>query len=351
MIDFNKISMINIGKLYDFLQRNEQMSKRLVRQLWKSIFVLGASYILASSLTSLMMVMFFNPVSIFPPRVKVTSSAAVKVEVPQSINYRTLRKVVTGRNIFNSTGELPDESASGGAGEGTNASSAFNRDAACNKTALNIELLGLIYMQHDPATSIATIQEKGINYADIYHPGDSIIGADRAVVFDITQHQVIINNNGVKECLDLEDIDKAVAKKFSSATAAAALAAGGSLTGGKEGGDANAAVDYHHFTLEPDFVEKAVGPGFGKILQAGRLVPFNKDNQMIGFKLINVEQGSIFTKIGLAAGDVITKVNDISMAQPDQGFALYQALQDSREIRVEYLKGGAQPTTLTIDIK
>ena len=269
--------------------------------------------------------------------------------MPQNLNYRTLRKVVTGRNIFNSTGELPDESASGGAGEGSNASSAFNRDAACNKTTLNIELLGLIYMQHNPDLSIATIQEKGIGYGDIYHAGDSIIGVDRAVVFEITQHQVIINNNGVKECLDLENIDQAVAKKFSGAAAAAAGAI--PVPGTAHPGEGGSSADYHHFTLEPDYVEKSVGPGFGKILEAGRLVPYNKDNQMIGFKLINVEAGSIFTKIGLGSGDVITKVNDISMAQPDQGFALYQALQDSREIRVEYLKGGTSPTTLTIDIK
>jgi type II secretory pathway component PulC len=123
-------------------------------------------------------------------------------------------------------------------------------------------------------------------------------------------------------------------------------------SGGKgSAGESATGADYRHYTLDPDYVEKSVGPGFGKILEAGRLVPYNKDNQMVGFKLINVEPGSLFTKIGLAGGDVITKVNDISMAQPDQGFALYQALQDSREIRVEYLKGGAQPTTLTIDIK
>jgi hypothetical protein len=44
-------------------------------------------------------------------------------------------------------------------------------------------------------------------------------------------------------------------------------------------------------------------------------------------------------------------VNGTSMLQPEQGFAFYQALQEEREIRLEYLKNGKDPTTVTIEIK
>jgi signal peptidase I len=68
-------------------------------------------------------------------------------------------------------------------------------------------------------------------------------------------------------------------------------------------------------------------------------------------RVIGVKKDSLWEKIGLSSGDVITGVNGISMSQPDQGFALYQALQDDREIRVELLKQGNAPTTINVEIK
>jgi general secretion pathway protein C len=335
--------VIDLHKLYFLMMQQHERSLKLIPYFAKAVFIVLIAYLLSSTITA-----FFVPLlstSAMPPtKAAAIPAASMRVAASKPINHRDLRKIVKDRNIFNSEGAFPDEpnievGAAGGA--------VFNQNAPCSKTSLNIELLGIIYQRG--GQSLATIQEKGVGYADIYQVGDTIVGSERAVIFDITQWEVIINNAGTKECLELENVDKAVQAKFQTPGAADAGLAG--LSSSKPADQGASSGEYQHYTLTPDYVEKALGPGFGKILEAGRLVPHNKDGQMIGFKLINVEADSLFRKIGLGNGDVITKVNDISMAQPDQGFAFYQALQDSREIRVEYLKGGNQPSVLTVEIK
>ncbi len=91
--------------------------------------------------------------------------------------------------------------------------------------------------------------------------------------------------------------------------------------------------------------------GFFDILTKGRLIPHNDAaDQMVGFKLIGVDSSSLFGKICLKNGDVITQVNDTSMQQADQGFALYQAFQDERDVRISYLSQGKDATMVTVKI-
>ena len=50
---------------------------------------------------------------------------------------------------------------------------------------------------------MATLQEKGYSEADIYREGEAIIGSEHATVARIERNRVVVNNNGVKECLEL----------------------------------------------------------------------------------------------------------------------------------------------------
>ena len=203
-------------------------------------------------------------------------------------------------------------------------------------------MVGTIYLGRG-AESLATVKEKGYNIADIYREGDQIIGQSGALIHGIFPKKVVINNNGKKECLEF--VSKKSFASSSSPTIDMGSAADDLDDDQPPPGSGSTVV------LESAYVEESLGPGFSKILEAGRLVPHNVEGKMVGFKLIGVKSGSLWQKAGLSSGDVLTGVNDVSMAQPDQGFAVYQALQDSREIRVEVLKGGKKPSTISIEIK
>lgn len=267
------------------------------------------------------------------------SLAGKNPRVDNRMNYRDLRKDVLKRNIFNSKGEVPDESTpevDTGAKPGD-----FNASAPCQKSGLNLELLGTIILGAGGG-SLATVREKGYNIADIYRAGDVVHGNSQATVFAVEKNRVVINNNGVKECLEKKKPRRGFASSSPSPPSRPPPADDGME---EEGGSAS------HFVLEQAYVEEALGPGFSKILESGRLVPHNREGKMRGFKLIGVKPDSLFRKVGLGSGDVITGVNNTSMTQADQGFTIYQALQDEREIRVDYLQKGKTPSTLTIEIK
>ena len=339
----------------DLQQIFETAQKRLLKNrarllLWsKGIIVVVGAYLSASTLSATVIGYLGKAAIDHRPNFKASSSS---LRVKKLVNYRDLRKIVEGRNVFNSDGEFPVEEEREEKEEEKVENVTFDQHAQCRQSSLNLTLVGTIYLA-DKSQSLATIKEKGYNVADIYKEGDAIIGQEEATVFAITPLKVVLNNNGSKECLEL--VQKEIQRKSSR-----------SLTFGFDDNEDEfgeemenegfedeemAVAKSANVVLERSFVESSLGPGFSKVLEDGRLVPFDKDGKMTGFKIIGVRPKSIWRRIGLNNGDVITGVNDISMAQPDQGFALYQALQESGEIRLRILKSSKLPRTINVEIK
>lgn len=324
------LNAIRWGDISSYLRKNDKTLKVVLNYASICGVILFVSYMIASIISSVAVMFLADAAMGRPPAGDVASVKRPKIG--SDTNYTALRKTIVDRNVFNSKGELPDEALEGEGGK----SGQFNPNDVCHKSAMPLALMGTIYLGSS-GDSLATIKDSGYNEADIYRKGDRIIGYEQALVFDIQHQKVILNNNGVKECLDVQAV-----KGINLGTTMSPGATGGA--GGGGGGSSS-------YVLEASFVEDALGPGFSKILEVGRLVPEIKDGQQKGFKLVGVKNESLWRRVGLNNGDVLTAVNGISMAQPDQGFAVYNALQDQREIRVEFLKNGSDPSTSTIEIK
>lgn len=320
-------------KLLQFWQDNDDLLKKIGLRLAKVSVILLTSFALASTVSSFFVGVIAKDAIKSVPLKK---TKADNLNIRKTLNYRQLRKSVTGRNIFNSEGELPDETDVGR--EEKKEVVKFNIMDKCSKSSLNLELQGIIYSA-DPSSSLATIREKGYDIADIYRAGDVILGNDNVVVYLVEKERVILNNDGVKECLEI----KGNSKKFANSPKTSIRK---KIKSTEEPTEALDTVQ-----LNTDFVTEALGPGFSRILESGRLVPYSKDGGMLGFKLIGVKSGSLWNKIGLNNGDVITNVNGSSMAQPDKGFTLYEALQNDQEIRLDFLRKGKSPTNISIEIR
>ncbi|SME95416.1 type II secretion system protein N [Pseudobacteriovorax antillogorgiicola] len=321
-------------KILVYWKNNEDLGRRLAEVGARSGVVLFLSYMAASTVSSFLIGFISGP-AIQP--IRSVGLQADRPDVRKTLNYRQVRKDVVKRNIFNSTGELPDESDPSANQERPMAE--FNVNDKCNKSSLPLELVGIIYSAN-PASALASVKEKGYNIADIYRAGDPILGHEAANVYAVQPSRLVINNNGVKECLEIKSQK---GRSFSSSPTR--------TTTEPVKSDPPPSDDLATVQLESSFVEESLGPGFAKILESGRLVPYNRDGSMIGFKLIGVKAKSLWKKAGLNSGDVITSVNGVSMAQPDKGFEFYTALQNEREIRVEYLKKGKSPSNISIEIK
>lgn len=316
------------------LKKGQELWELCHQSVYSGAIIIVASYILASIVSAIAMS------NLLERSLKAPALAARDLGGDENIsgkrpNYRNIQKTVLKRNLFNSEGKLPDESSPE---EEQKKSIIFDARGPCKKPTLNVELVGTIFLG-DATQSLAAIKEKGFEDPDIYHVGETIIGQDQARVYSIERQRVVLNNNGVKECLELGEAAEQTAQ---------------AQKGGEEGakdGDGKAGGDEGSCTLESSYVEKELGPGFGKIVQAARLVPNTVDNAINGFKIFSIDPNSLFGKVGLKNGDVITQVNDTSLKQPEQGFALYQAFQDEREVRIHILRGEKTPKMIHCQIK
>lgn len=267
---------------------------------------------------------------------------AAQAALPEIIapNYFVVRKGVLNRNLFNSSGEVPDESNDFSDDDQT-PSGEFSLTGPCVESKLPLKLSGTIFMG-ESSMSLASVVDTSASETDTYMVGDVIIDHPKARVVKIERKRVVINNAGLKECLE---IDKDASMKEENPMPAVVRSEVTNKPPSGPPADGGAVV------LTGAYVEEQIGEGFGKIIQAARLVPKpDESGGTVGFKIFAIKPGSILEKMGLKNGDIITKANDTSMKNPDQGFALYQALQDNNDIVVEVDRGGT-PTTLKIQIK
>ena len=216
----------------------------------------------------------------------------------------------------------------------------FDIDAPCKPTTLSIDLLGTIYLG-DRMRSLATVKDKSYSEADIYRVGDGIFGNAGVLVAAVERQRLIINNNGVKECIELEK--PLPGQQGDGFPGDFGGNSGSSPNPGAGGGS--------EILLESSYVESELGPGFAKIIDAARFVPNTVEGGVNGFKIFAIKGGSLLARIGLQNNDVITQVNDTSLKQVEQGFAMYQALQDDKEVRIQLLRNGTTPMNITVRIK
>lgn len=312
--------------------------EQLENKMFMVIGPVAGAYLLSSIMGGFIAQSLVSSIISNRARMNVRTDDSIKpaFERPMMANVRDLQKIIKERNIFNSEGKFPEEKIGNDGNGGSLAR--FDINAPCVPTTLPIELMGTIYLG-DPLRSLATVREKSYEEADIYRVGDSIYGNDQAVIAAVERQKLIINNNGAKECIDLDK---------SKETAAGD---GFPSIGGDFGAPPASAGAGSEITVEAGFVEGELGPGFGKIVDAARLVPNTVDGGINGFKIFSIKGGTLFARIGLQNGDVITQVNDTSMRNAEQGFSLYQAFQDEKEVRIQLLRGGTTPQNITVRIK
>ena len=102
------------------------------------------------------------------------------------------------------------------------------------------------------------------------------------------------------------------------------------------------------YEVEQSEIDGALA-NLSKLATQARVVPAFEGGQSIGFKLFSIRPKSLYAKIGLKNGDIVTRINGYEINSPDKALEIYQKLKDSKQINVD-LKRRGKPTTLDYSI-
>ena len=81
-----------------------------------------------------------------------------------------------------------------------------------------------------------------------------------------------------------------------------------------------------------------------------RAVPHFQDGKASGFRLFAIKQDSVFEKIGLKNGDIVTRINGNELTDPARAMSLLQDLRNEGRITVD-VNRNRQLTTLNYEIR
>jgi type II secretion system protein C len=87
-----------------------------------------------------------------------------------------------------------------------------------------------------------------------------------------------------------------------------------------------------------------------QLMTDARLQPNIVDGKQEGFVLREVRQGGIYQSLGLQNGDVLLRINDYNISNPDNALQAFTALRGMDRVQVDILRGGAK-MTLTYQIR
>ena len=221
-------------------------------------------------------------------------------------------RAITKRNLFNTN---PDIEAP---------AQAVNVDNL-KKTDLNLKLWGTVTGQDHKA--YAVIEDTKTRKQQLYRVGDSI---QDATVKLILRQKVVLSVSDRDEILGMEEIGAAKKGRDSSPVARKAAASTPKLP----------VSSYpRQLTLKSDQIESAL-ENLDQLMEQARIRPHIEEGRPSGISITGIKPNTIFRKMRLRNGDIITGVNGDSIETVEDAMKIFGDLTSASEVQVEIKRRG-----------
>lgn len=185
-----------------------------------------------------------------------------------------------------------------------------------DKQPLKLRLVGV--QATGVAKPFAIIEETTKNLQEVFELNEKVF--DAAVLVRILAQRVELKYDGSIITLSLED------------TAATPSGPNESKTQTEDQTEFN--VDRAELDAELEDMPR--------LLSQARAVPYFRNGQSVGMRLFAIRSDSLYAKLGLKNGDIITNINGQSLSDPTQALKLFNTLKDERSISLAVERGGEQ---------
>ncbi len=248
-----------------------------------------------------------------------------KMDMRNSVD-RSQYSAIVNRNLFSSSGIMPEAITS----KKDNTSS----EAAPILSSLPLNLIGTL-VHTDPSKSIAAIEVKSKNLTGSYSTGAEVEGL--AKVEKVERGVVFIRNlnTNALEFIELKNSNKVTFDSSKPVVATTKAAASKDVQ----------QVGENIFQIKRSDLLKYTND-LSSVLMQARAVP-NRDpgtGEINGFKILDIQEGSIFGQLGLDRGDVLKGANGEAIDSVQKAMELFNMLKNSNQIKLSVERGGRNET-------
>lgn len=188
-------------------------------------------------------------------------------------------------------------------------------------TDLKLKLLGTV--SGNKKDTYAVIEDVGGKQQDLYRVGDTI---QNATVKTILREKVVLHVNGEDEILAIEKkSDDSRPSSYSDKSSTGIL---------NRKNDALEKISLQRAQID------AATQDVNSLMKQVRIRPHFTNGEPDGLRLTGIRPNSIFYRMGLKSGDVITGVDGKNIVSVDDALGLYQSLQSLSDVKVDIKRMG-----------
>lgn len=102
-------------------------------------------------------------------------------------------------------------------------------------------------------------------------------------------------------------------------------------------------VGENTFEVRREYVQASLSD-MGALLTSARAIPYIKDGEIKGFRLVNITPGSFYKTIGIQDGDVIKSINGIPISNPQTIMKIFTDIQNETKFEINVERMGRELT-------
>jgi general secretion pathway protein C len=199
--------------------------------------------------------------------------------------------------------------------------------ASLEETKLNLKLWGTVSGTKDG--DYAVIEDVKTREQDLYRTGDTI---QTAVVKEIHREKVVLTVDGKDEVLQMQEFDtgKSGFRPGSAATAS-------------RSSTVTPATRAQRISLRRSYIDQAM-TDVASLMTQVKIQPHMEEGMPAGLSLSSIKPNSIFRRMGLRNGDVITGVDGSEISTVDDALRLVDNLRSSSTLSVQLKRRGREKT-------
>jgi general secretion pathway protein C len=192
------------------------------------------------------------------------------------------------------------------------------------ETKLNLKLWGTV--SGSSSGDYAVIEDVKAREQNLYRTGDAI---QTATVKEIYREKVVLTVDGKDEVLQMQELE----------TGRAAFRPGS--TAGRAPAQTTGAVRAQRISLRRSYIEQSM-TDVASLMTQVQIQPHMEDGVPAGLALSSIKPNSIFRRMGLRNGDIITGVDGNEISSVDDALRLVDSLKSSASLSVQLKRRGRE---------